>query len=311
MGKLEDMALLVAVAEAGGLSAAGRRLSLSPATMTARLKAMEERYQTRLFHRSTRAITLTNAGEDFYHAARRVLEEARHAESLLTQKEGVLSGDIRLSAPSDFGRQYLSPAIVDFTRRHPEVTFSVYLGERVEDLVANRLDMSIRVGNLPDSSLAIRHIRPNHRVLVASTAYLAARGMPASPEALHHHRCLALERHGVVMNEWRFEEAGKEQVIRVTPAMVCDAGALLRQWALRGAGIAGKSWWDVKRDVEEGRLQVLFADRFTGFSRLDRKEVGLQFVFPQRKLQPPQVSAFMAFFIDWLEESSPSSARRK
>ena len=302
MGKLEDMALLVAVAEAGGLSAAGRRLSLSPATMTARLKAMEERYQTRLFHRSTRAITLTNAGEDFYHAARRVLEEARHAESLLTQKEGVLSGDIRLSAPSDFGRQYLSPAIVDFTRRHPEVTFSVYLGERVEDLVANRLDMSIRVGNLPDSSLAIRHIRPNHRVLVASTAYLAARGMPASPEALHHHRCLALERHGVVMNEWRFEEAGKEQVIRVTPAMVCDDGALLRQWALSGAGIAGKSWWDVKRDVEEGRLQVLFAERFTGFSPLDRKEVGLQFVFPQRKLQPPQVSAFMAFFIDWLEK---------
>ena len=305
MGKLEDMALLVAVAEAGGLSAAGRRLSLSPATMTARLKAMEERYQTRLFHRSTRAITLTRAGEDFYHAARRVLEEARHAESLLTQKEGVLS------APSDFGRQYLSPAIVDFSRRHPEVTFSVFLGERVEDLVANRLDMSIRVGNLPDSSLAIRHIRPNHRVLVASEAYLATHGTPASLDELHHHRCLALERHGVVMNEWRFEEAGKERVVRVTPAMVCDDGALLRQWALSGAGIAGKSWWDVKRDVEEGRLQVLFAERFTGFSPLDRKEVGLQFVFPQRKLQPPQVSAFMTFFIDWLGESSPSSARRR
>ena len=311
MGKLEDMALLVAVAEAGGLSAAGRRLSLSPATMTARLKAMEERYQTRLFHRSTRAITLTRAGEDFYHAARRVLEEARHAESLLTQKEGVLSGNIRLSAPSDFGRQYLSPAIVDFSRRHPEVTFSVFLGERVEDLVANRLDMSIRVGNLPDSSLAIRHIRPNHRVLVASEAYLATHGTPASLDELHHHRCLALERHGVVMNEWRFEEAGKERVVRVTPAMVCDDGALQRQWALSGAGIAGKSWWDVKRDVEEGRLQVLFAERFTGFSPLDRKEVGLQFVFPQRKLQPPQVSAFMAFFIDWLGESSPSSARRR
>ncbi|WP_368282815.1 LysR family transcriptional regulator [Klebsiella variicola] len=311
MGKLEDMALLVAVAEAGGLSAAGRRLSLSPATMTARLKAMEERYQTRLFHRSTRAITLTRAGEDFYHAARRVLEEARHAESLLTQKEGVLSGNIRLSAPSDFGRQYLSPAIVDFSRRHPEVTFSVFLGERVEDLVANRLDMSIRVGNLPDSSLAIRHIRPNHRVLVASEAYLATHGTPASLDELHHHRCLALERHGVVMNEWRFEEAGKKRVVRVTPAMVCDDGALLRQWALSGAGIAGKSWWDVKRDVEEGRLQVLFAERFTGFSPLDRKEVGLQFVFPQRKLQPPQVSAFMAFFIDWLGETSPSSARRR
>ncbi len=113
MGKLEDMALLVAVAEAGGLSAAGRRLSLSPATMTARLKAMEERYQTRLFHRSTRAITLTG-GEDFYHAARRVLEEARHAESLLTQKEGVLSGNIRLSAP---------PTLADSILARPSSTF--------------------------------------------------------------------------------------------------------------------------------------------------------------------------------------------
>ncbi len=100
----------------------------------------------------------------------------------------------------------------------------------------------------------------------------------------------------MVMNEWRFEEAGKEQVIRVTPAMVCDDGALLRQWALSGAGIAGKSWWDVKRDVEEGRLQVLFADRFTGFSRLDRKEVGLQFVFPQRKLQPLRYRRLWRFY---------------
>lgn len=301
MGKLEDMTLLVEVAEAGGLSTAGRRLSLSPATMTARLKAIEERYQTRLFHRSTRAITLTKAGEAFYHAALRVLEEMRHAESLLTQKEGVLSGNIRLSAPSDFGRQYLSPAIVEFSRLHPEVNFFVYLREHIEDLVANRLDMSIRFGNLPDSSLVIKHIRPNHRVLVASETYLNQHGTPSSLEALADHRCLALESLGVVMNEWRFEVEGKERVIRVEPAMVCDDGALLRQWALNGAGIAGKSWWDVQDDVGNGRLKVLFADSFTGFSRFDRKDVGLQFVYPQRKLQPLQVTAFSQFFIDWLK----------
>lgn len=193
MGKLEDMALIVEVAETGGLSAAGRRLSLSPASMTARLKTIEERYQTRLFHRSTRAITLTKVGEDFYHAALRVLDEARHAESLLMQKEGVLSGNIRISAPSDFGRQYLSPAILDFSRLHPDVNPSVYLGERVEDLIANRLDMSIRFGNLPDSSLIVRNIAPNHRVLVASDTYLQTYGMPSTPDTLHDHRCLALE----------------------------------------------------------------------------------------------------------------------
>ncbi|EOI3547701.1 LysR substrate-binding domain-containing protein [Cronobacter dublinensis] len=302
MGKLEDMALIVEVAETGGLSAAGRRLSLSPASMTARLKAIEERYQTRLFHRSTRAITLTKVGEDFYHAALRVLDEARHAESLLMQKEGVLSGNIRISAPSDFGRQYLSPAILDFSRLHPDVNPSVYLGERVEDLIANRLDMSIRFGNLPDSSLIVRNIAPNHRVLVASDTYLQTYGMPSTPDTLHDHRCLALELHGVVINEWRFEEEGVSRTIRVNPTMVCDDGALLRQWVLMGAGIACKSWWDVKRDVEQGRLHVLFAESFIGFSRFDRKNVGLQFVYPQRKLQPLQVTAFSEFFIDWLKK---------
>lgn len=232
MGKLEDMALLVEVARAGSLSAAGRRLSLSPATMTARLKAIEERYQTRLFHRSTRSLTLTRAGEEFYHAALRVLEEVHHAESLLTQKEGVLSGNIRLSAPSDFGRQYLSPAVIEFSRHHPAVKFYISLKEHVEDLVANRLDMSVRFGNLPDSSLVVRNIRPNRRVLVASGAYLNDHGIPATFADLARHRCLALESQGVVMNEWRFEHEGEESVVRVEPAMVCDDGALLRQWAL-------------------------------------------------------------------------------
>ncbi|HCU0888810.1 TPA: LysR family transcriptional regulator [Raoultella ornithinolytica] len=301
MGKLEDMALLVAVVEAGGLSAAGRHMGLSPATMTARLKAIEERYQTRLFHRSTRAITMTRAGEEFYHAALRVLDEMNHAESLLTQKEGVLSGNIRISAPSDFGRQYLSPALLDFSRLHPAVKTSVYLGESVKDLVANRLDMSIRFGNLPDSSLVVRNIRPNHRVLVASANYLRAAGTPGAIEDLHHYRCLALELRGMVMNEWRFEHDGKQSTLRFTPAMVCDDGALLRQWVLADAGIASKSWWDVKRDVEQGRLQLLFAESFIGFSRLDKKNVGLQFVYPQRRLQPLPVTAFTRFFIDWLE----------
>ena len=105
----------------------------------------------------------------------------------------------------------------------------------------------------------------------------------------------------MVMNEWRFEHDGQQSTLRFTPAMVCDDGALLRQWVLADAGIASKSWWDVKRDVEQGRLQLLFAESFIGFSRFDKKNVGLQFVYPQRRLQPLPVTAFTRFFIDWLE----------
>ncbi|MGG7445063.1 LysR substrate-binding domain-containing protein [Kosakonia oryzendophytica] len=303
MGKLEDLTLLVEVVKAGGLSAAGRRLALSPATMTARLKAIEERYQTRLFNRSTRAIGLTRAGEAFFHAALRVLDEMSYAESILTQKEGVLSGNIRISAPSDFGRQYLGPALLDFTRLHPEVKSTLYLSENVVDLVSNRLDMSVRFGNLPDSSLVTRHIRPNHRVLVASVDYLQQAGTPQKIEDFHQHQCIAMELRGMLMNEWRFEQHGKASTVRITPALVCDDGALLRQWVLAGAGIAAKSWWDVKHDVEQGRLNVLFADSFIGFNRLDKKDVGLQFVYPQRRLQPLQITAFTEFFIDWLEKA--------
>lgn len=301
MGKLEDMTLLVAVVDAGGLAAAGRRMNLSPATMTARLKALEERYQTRFFNRSTRAIALTRSGEEFYYAALRVLEEVELAESKLMQKEGILSGMLRIAAPSDFGRQYLSPALLDFSRQHPEVKSSLYLSEDVVDLISLRLDMSIRFGNLPDSNLVTKVIRQNYRVLVASPAYLLAHGEPHSVQDLAGHRCLVMERRGTLMNEWRFEAEGEMQSARVTPAMVCDDGALLRQWVLAGAGIASKSWWDVKRDVEQGRLKVLLADSFIGFSRHDKKQVGLQFVYPQRRFQPVQVSMFSEFFINWLD----------
>jgi DNA-binding transcriptional LysR family regulator len=131
--------------------------------------------------------------------------------------------------------------------------------------------MSIRFGNLPDSSLVVKNIRPNHRVLVASASYLRAAGTPDTIEDLHRHRCLALELRGMVMNEWRFEHDGKQSALRFTPAMVCDDGALLRQWVLADAGIASKSWWDVKRDVEQGGCACCLRKVLLGLAALIKK----------------------------------------
>lgn len=303
MGMFEDMALLVEVVEIGGLAAAGRRLKLSPSTMSMRLKALEERYKTRLFNRSTRAISLTRAGEDFYHAALRVLEEMQQAETKLTQKEGILSGSLRISAPSDFGRQYLSPALLEFSKLNHGVNASLLLSDSVLDLVDFRLDVSIRYGNLPDSNLIKRVIKPSYRVLVASRDYLNAYGTPEKPEDLIEHRCLMFEQLGRPMNEWRFEKDGRTFTPRINAALLCDDGKLLREWAIAGAGITCKSWWDVKEDIKKGHLVVILPDSFLGFSHNDNQHVGLQFVYPQRNLQPEQVTVFSQFFIDWMDKA--------
>ncbi|MCX9039736.1 LysR family transcriptional regulator [Citrobacter portucalensis] len=302
MGKLEDIILMVKVVESGSLSAAGRIMNLSPATMTSRLKSLEERYQTRLFNRSTRTIALTQPGEEFYKASIQALKEIDKAESILMYKDGVLHGNLRISAPSDFGRKYLSPALLDFIRIYPEIKVSLYLEDAIVDLITQQLDMCIRIGNLPNSSLITRTIHTNYRVLVASDKYLKGFGIPESPDELHSHRCLIIERNGVLLNEWHFDIEDQMMAIRVHPAMVCNDGALLRDWALEGAGITAKSWCDVKDDVEHGRLKVVLSEYFTGFSHKDKKLVGLQFVYPQRHLPPPQVAAFSDFFIKWLKD---------
>lgn len=302
MGKFEDMALLVEIVRAGGLAAAGRRLNLSPAAMTSRLANMEKRYQTRLFNRTTREIALTRIGEDYYQAALRVIDEMGRAESALMQSDGALNGSLRIGSPSDFARQYLSPAITTFCAQHPGVKVSLYIAEDVVNLISGRLDMSIRFGNLTDSNLVTRVINHNHRVLVASPAYL--RDAPALdvPDDLKNHRCLVMEREGLGMTEWKFRSGSGKASVLVTPAMVCNDGAILRQWSLSGAGIVCKSWWDVKDDIERGKLCVLFPDIFLGFSESDNESVGLQFVYPEGIQLPVIVRTFSDFFIEWLEK---------
>ncbi len=301
MGKFEDMALLVEIVRAGSLAAAGRRVNLSPAAMTSRLANMEKRYQTRLFNRTTREMALTRIGEEYYQAALRVIDEMNRADSALTQTGGELNGSLRIGSPSDFARQYLSRAISDFCSLHPQVKISLYIAEEVVNLIAWQLDMSIRFGNLPDSNLVTRAINHNHRVLVAAPEYLHHAPPLQVPGDLQHHRCLVMERERLGMTTWKFRVNNQKISVQVPPAMVCNDGAILRQWALDGAGIACKSWWDVKNDIASGRLTVLFAESFLGFSDSDNESVGLQFVYPEGVLMPVIVRSFSDFFISWLE----------
>ncbi|QUJ69852.1 LysR family transcriptional regulator (plasmid) [Photobacterium sp. GJ3] len=301
MSKIDDMALFVQVAKSGGLAAAGRKLGLSPASMTARMNQIEQRYQTRLLNRNTRQVSLTDAGQRFYQGCLRVLDEVAVAEATLSHQEAAISGTLRVTAPSDFGRQYVAPALTAFASEHPDVMPHLNLTDGNLKLVDEGIDLAIRLGNLPDSTLVARPLVQNRRVLCASPVYLEKAGTPDTPAELAKHRCLVMEWGGLAMDEWYFTTESGQSAVRVRAAMTSTDGAMIRQWAVDGCGIAMKSWWDVRRDVLDGRLMLLFDDQVIGLNRSDAGSVGIHLVYPGRKFQPRPVQAFTAFLLDWME----------
>lgn len=295
MSKIDDMGLFVRVVKAGGLAAAGRQIGLSPASMTARINTLERRYNTRLLNRTTRKISLTNTGQNFYQACERVLAEVESAEAVFQQDAESLSGHLRITASSDFGRQYVAPALSEFVKQHPNVTPYLHLSDGVINLTEYGFDLGVRFGNLPDSNLVVRHLAENHRVLVASPNYLETHGLPEHPKDLEQHQCLVMERNGEPLNEWRFRSELESLNIRITPALISSDGAIIRQWALSGAGIAYKSIWDIKQDLAAGNLLTILDDFVLGFQTSDNKNTELQLVYPSRQYLPRQVSGFIEF----------------
>lgn len=300
MSKIDDMALFVRVVKADGLAAAGRQLDLSPASMTARVNALERRYNVRLLNRTTRKISLTDAGQRFYHACLRVVAEVEGAEAALQNNEKNFSGPLRVTATSDFGRQFVAPALAQFAQQHPELRPYLHLTDGVVDLIENEFDLGVRYGNLPDSNLIVRPLADNHRILVAAPAYLKKHGEPAQPKDLEQHSCLVMNRLGEPLNKWQFETKDGTQTIKVTPRFVSNDGAIIRHWALAGVGIAYKSIWDVKQDLATGKLVSLLDSSVLGFQTRDNKKTGLQIVYPSRQYVPGKVSGFIEFLQHFL-----------
>jgi DNA-binding transcriptional LysR family regulator len=302
MDKLGNMDLFVRVIKQGGLAAAGREIGVSPARVTARINALEEHYNTRLLHRTTRHISLTGAGQRFYDACLRVLAEVETAETMIENNQQTLFGHLRITAPSDFGRQYVAPALADFSQQHPNITPYLNLTDTIINLVEYGYDLGIRYGNLPDSNLILKPLAKNHRVLVASPNYLTQYGTPQHPDDLQHHQCLILERLGEPFHEWQLHFDGKNKAIKATPTLSTNDGAVLRQWVLAGKGIAYKSIWDVKADLKKKQLQTVL-DHFILGSQNKEDEFDLQYIYPSRQFIPKPVTEFINFFKNYLEKA--------
>jgi DNA-binding transcriptional LysR family regulator len=263
---VQDLAIFVASADHGSLSAAARQLDLSPAVASAGLKRLEADLGAALFVRTTRSMRLTLAGERLLARSKALLDGLREAEDELRAGGDGVEGRLHISMPSDLGRHVVLPWLNDFQAQHPGVTLRLQLTDRMADMYREPVDIGLRFGKPPGSSMvALPLLEDNRRVLCAAPAYLARRGEPASPHELAAgnragHNCLCFMLDDTVNDRWRFRKGGEEIEVTVQGDRVADDSEIVRRWALAGLGICYRSRIDVQADLAGGRLRLVCPD---------------------------------------------------
>jgi len=258
MVRFEDLKLFLRSAALGSFSVAAREVDLLPGQVSAAIKRLEAELGVRLFARSTRSLRLTAEGEQYLPFAQNALETLREGHDLVHRDRAEVRGVLQVAAPSDFGRNLLLPWLTEFRRAHPALSLRVFLSDQVADVFRDPVDVAIRYGRSDEASFVALPLAPgNRRVLVASPAYLARHGRPASLQALVQHTCLQFMLQAGVYDQWAFHDGGKRQVVSIRGPLLSDDAEVVRRWAVAGEGIACKSWMDVRADVLAGRLEVL------------------------------------------------------
>lgn len=281
MDRFKEISAFVLSAQRGSLSAAAEAEAVTPAVISRRLDALEARLGVKLLVRTTRRLSLTFEGTAFFEVGVRLLDDLASAEAMVSLGGVKASGHIRLSAPAGFGRRHVAPLVREFLEDNPDVSISLDLSDRIVDLANEGIDVAVRLGDLRDSSLVSIKLGENRRVVVASPDYIRRRGAPANPEELALHNCLVLSQ----QRGWAFrtrEDANDVRVMRVSGSFECNDGAVLREWALAGFGLAWRSAWEVGGDLLQGRLLSVL-DAYSA------PPIGIRAVFPQRRQVPLRV----------------------
>lgn len=280
--RLEELAVLVAVLDAGSLAAAGRRLRRSPPTMTRLLAALEARVGARLVTRNTRRLAPTEAGRRLAEQSRRLL--AGYQEAVQEAAAAPVAGLLRVTAPLVFGRRHVTPLVASFLDAHPAARVELVLSDRALDLVAEGLDVAVRIGRLADSSLVARRVGEVRSVLVASPAYLARRGTPRAPADLARHDVVfTSSRPGPL--EWRFG-AGRGAAVRLQPRLLVNEIEAMLLAVRAGRGIGRALSYQVAAELAAGALVRVLPE-------VEPPALPVQLVVPGGRHPAPRVRAFL------------------
>lgn len=259
MDRLQAMTTFVAVVDSGGFASAARKLNLSPPVVTRAVAELEERLGLRLLTRTTRVVRVTDAGARFAEDCRRILADIEEAETVATGTHAAPRGTLTLTAPVLFGQLYVTPILVRYLQQYPEVDAQCLFLDRVVNVVEEGIDVAVRIGELPDSSLQAVRVGRVRRVLVAAPSYLKSQGVPQHPEDLARHAIVSAS--GVTpVSEWRFNDAGKSLLQRMQPRMRTTTNDSAIAAAVAGLGITRLLSYQVASHVRGGALQVLLED---------------------------------------------------
>jgi DNA-binding transcriptional LysR family regulator len=282
MDRLDAMQAFVAVADLQGFAPAARKLGLSPSGVTRLIAALEARLGARLLQRTTRSVTLTDVGTRYLERVRRILGDVEEAESSAEGERTRPSGRLVVSAPIGFGRLHVSPVMSKYLARHAEVSAELRLSDRMINLVEDGVDLAVRIGHLPDSTLVARHVGEMRRMVVASNTYLKRRGEPKTPQAIASHDTIQFG----VAPDWRFVEEGREIRVASTPRLATNSFDAAIQYAEQGGGLTRVMAYQAAEALKRGRLKIVLA-------KFEQPALPIHIVYPTSRLLSAKVRAFI------------------
>lgn len=292
MHAFSSIPVFVAVVESGGFSAAADKMHITKSAVSKRINQLEDELGIRLLNRTTRKLSLTEAGHRYYEYVSQSLSLAQQGIDAVTELQGKPRGKLKLTAPMSFGVLHIAPLVAEFLQHYPDVEIDLQLEDQMVDLIQEGFDLGIRIGHLPDSNLIAKRLSPCHSVLCASPSYIEQHGAPKKPSDLAKHNCLQYSyfRGGA---EWSFLYQGGEHKVVPKGRLSINNSEAIRRALLEGLGIGQLPTFIVAKDIKANNLSILMPE-------YQLPTHAVYAVFPQRKHMPLKVRAFLDFISERL-----------
>jgi DNA-binding transcriptional LysR family regulator len=291
-----QLSIFIDVMRRGSYAAVARERGVDPATISRSIATLEDTLKLRLFQRTTRRLDPTEAARVYFERVEPLVEELRRAELSAADVGNKPQGVLRIASAHTFAEHNITPLMPEFAERYPDLRFDMVLSEARADMLAEHIDVAIRVGNLADSTFIAHKLATMHNYLVATPEYLARHGTPKTPEALADHACMMLDLQSTMRNRWRVtDKKGNSRDIALTPRMVSANPMVLKQCVLGHMGIGVLASWIIGRELREGRVVALMPELY--FSA-NTTEVHAWAMYPSRLYVPQKVRVF----VDYLKE---------